>query len=361
MLNAISFTRKHIDECVARLGCRNPVLLEKAIIVLQLVGHLAEAGLPFQFRGGSSLLLLVQPVRRLSIDADIATQATAEELDAVLERVAELPPFTGVEHDVARDRALPPKKHYRVHYPSALPAPSSFSSHILLDVLFEAPGQTEFRLISTPFIQPERDVRVAVPGINELMGDKLSAFAPQTIGILYHDERTADIVKQLFDIAVLFDVATDLAAVAAAYEVVQANQCRYRQSQFTLDQTLDDTIQACLELSQHDLKGAPKDAARGRFFFDGIAKLEGHLLTPFLRDQARIAAGKVACVAAWVKRRPKGVPIESLRSSAEKLQNLGDKTIAPPWAPLGKLKGGNPEAFLYWWQAQRLFNGAVPW
>ncbi len=184
-----------------------------------------------------------------------------------------------------------------------------------------------------------------------------SALAPQTIGILYHAERTADIVKQLFDVAVLFDVATDLVEAAAAYDAVHANQCRYRQTQFTLDQTLDDTLQACLELSQHDLKGSPKDGARGPFFADGIAKLQGHLLTPFQRDQARIAAGKVACVAAWIKRRPMGVPIESLRTTAAKLQNLGNKTILAPWAPLGRLKGGNQEAFLYWWQAQQLLIG----
>ena len=39
MLKMVCFTRKHIDNCSAQLGCRNPILLEKAIVVLQLVGH----------------------------------------------------------------------------------------------------------------------------------------------------------------------------------------------------------------------------------------------------------------------------------------------------------------------------------
>ena len=52
-----------------------------------LLGHLAESGLPIQFKGGSSLLLRLTPIRRLSIDVDIVTQAKPEEMIAVLDRV----------------------------------------------------------------------------------------------------------------------------------------------------------------------------------------------------------------------------------------------------------------------------------
>ena len=40
----------------SEIGCRNPVMLEKAIVALQLLGHLAETGIPIQFKGGTSLL-----------------------------------------------------------------------------------------------------------------------------------------------------------------------------------------------------------------------------------------------------------------------------------------------------------------
>lgn len=39
-------------------------------------------------------------------------------------------------------------------------------------------------LIAAPFITSEREVRVPVPTVNSLLGDKLTAFAPRTIGIL---------------------------------------------------------------------------------------------------------------------------------------------------------------------------------
>ena len=147
---------------------------------------------------------------------DIVTQAKPTELVAVLGRVAKLAPLSGYEHDAPRDKELPPKKHFRIFYPSVVEAKND---HILLDVLFEsqAAPHCEPVVINAPFITPEREVRVSVPTVNSLLGDKLTAFAPRTIGILYHPLRKTDIAKQLFDVGVLFDAATDLNVVAEVY------------------------------------------------------------------------------------------------------------------------------------------------
>ncbi len=148
MLAPKCFTREWIERWSEDLDCRNPVMVEKAIVALQLVGHLVESGLPFQFKGGTSLLLLIQPIRRLSIDVDIVTQVTPEELDSVLATIGRLAPFTRIEHDTVRDRDLPPKKHYRAFYPSQYPP---HNNHVLLDVLFESAGAGEALLIDAPF------------------------------------------------------------------------------------------------------------------------------------------------------------------------------------------------------------------
>jgi hypothetical protein len=110
MLASHCFGREWIDRWANDLRSTNRNILETAIAALQFVGHLAEADLPFQFRGGTCLMLLVQPVRRLSVDVDIVTQATPSELEEVLRRVGTLTPFEGYEHDPARDRALPPAR-----------------------------------------------------------------------------------------------------------------------------------------------------------------------------------------------------------------------------------------------------------
>ena len=247
------------------------------------------------------------------------------------------------------------KNIFAFFYPSAI---ESKTDHVLLDVLFEseAPPHCEPVLISTPFITPEREVRVAVPTVNSLLGDKLTAFAPGTIGILYHPLRKIDIVKQLFDVGVLFDAATDLNVVAEAYAATHAKQLLYRQAGFSIADTLNDSIEAGFHYSQLELKGSTK-TEQGLFLHDGVTALQNHLVNhPFRRDEARIAAGKVACAAAWIQRRPTDVTIEQLRFNIDRVAELRALEIQAPWTPLSRLKGGNAQAFHYWYQAQRLLT-----
>jgi hypothetical protein len=330
-------------------------MLEKAIVALQLISHLAESGLPIQFKGGTSLLLRLKPIRRLSIDVDIVTQAKPEELVAVLERVSKLAPLAGYEHDAQRDKELPPKKHFRFFYPSVI---EPKTDHVLLDVLFESQAalHCEPVVISTPFIMPEREVRVLVPTVDSLLGDKMTAFAPRTIGILYNPLRKTDIAKQLFDVGALFDDATDLSVAAEVYAAMHARQLVYRNATFSLADTLNDSIEAGFLYSQIELRGGAK-TEQGLFLQEGVSALQNHLVNqPFHRDEARIAAGKVACVAAWIQRRPAGVTIEQLRFQPDRIAELRDLQIQTPWTPLTRLKGGNAEAFHYWYQAQKILN-----
>jgi hypothetical protein len=230
---------------------------------------------------------------------------------------------------------------------------------VLLDVLFEpqvAP-YCEPVVISTPFITPEREVRVAVPTVNSLLGDKLTAFAPRTIGILYDPLRRTDIAKQLFDVGVLFDAATDLRVAAEAYAASHARQLVYRQAKFSLAETLNDSIEAGFLYCQLELRGGAK-TEHGLFLQEGVNALQNHIVNqPFRQDEARIAAGKVSCVAAWIQRRPAAVTIEQLRFQSDRIAELRDLQIQAPWLPLTRLKGGNAQAFYYWYQAQRILTG----
>jgi len=60
------YTRDWLFEQAARTGTQN-VVLEKCIHALTLVAALSEEGLEFVFKGGTSLMLHLNPVRRLSI------------------------------------------------------------------------------------------------------------------------------------------------------------------------------------------------------------------------------------------------------------------------------------------------------
>ena len=72
------------------LGGCDPVLLEKTIHAFALLDALAARGLEFVFKGGTSLLLRLPRIRRLSIDADILCHEPPEKLAALLREVSRI-------------------------------------------------------------------------------------------------------------------------------------------------------------------------------------------------------------------------------------------------------------------------------
>jgi predicted nucleotidyltransferase component of viral defense system len=351
MIDPKCFTKAWLEAQREALGCRNPILLEKAVLALELVGRLQEAGLPFQFKGGTSLLLRLPVMKRLSIDVDIVCLATQVQLEAILTKVAAQKPFLRYEHNAKRDREMPPKRHYRLFFESVI---HPREDHILLDVLLEpeliVPGEAV--TIQTAFIEVERSVQVNVPSIESLLGDKLTAFAPKTVGILYHPERKLDIVKQLYDVAALFDVAANLSPVAEAYERTVAKQNLYRNTSYAVTATLADSVEAAYLLSQHGLRGGVNDE-NASALIEGIRALDGHLLQEsFRHDQARIASGKVALLACLLLQSNRAVSLGKHRYLSSNVAALRTAALRAPWASLQRLRGGNTEAFFYWWKAQ---------
>ena len=90
---------------------------------------------------------------------------------------------------------------------------------------------------------------------------------------------------------------------------------------------------------------------------DLVVLAVGYAYFQAVADEARIATGKAACLAAWIQRRPAGVTIEQLRFQPDRVAELRDLQIEAPWTPLTRLKGGNAPAFHFWYQAQRILMG----
>lgn len=358
MIKPEFFTQPNITQSSQSLRV-DPGILERSIYALALLGHLAESGLPFVFKGGTSLLLHLDPIRRLSIDIDIFCHAAAAELDTVLARIAALPPFTGHEEQDRGQRGLPQRRHFKFHYDSPT---QGRPLHILLDVVEEAncPIDLVEKPIRTSFIEVEREVRVNVPTIEGLLGDKLTAFAPRTIGVPLQDangdSNTMQAVKQLFDVAELFSVFGDLASVSRAYDAMQALENGYRGAGFTREATLIDSRDAAYALASRDLRGvAPTEESR--LLLDGVRSLRNHLIGGrFSLDEARIAAGKVALLSAVLRSNSLGLDPVSLRYDGDP-EALRPLQIEGDWQALNRLKGANPEAFFYWYKSREIEIG----
>lgn len=360
MFSADAFKPEWINTQRRQLGNCDPAILEKCVHALTLLGYLVESGLPFIFKGGTSLLLHMPQVRRLSRDIDIVCGRPAADVAAVAGAIGGRAPFLRWQEDDRGARGLPRRRHFKFFYRSALPG---FVEHeLLLDVVEEAREVHTLvtRPIRTSFLAPEAEHLVRVPTIESLLGDKLTAFAPHTIGVPFYkganqEEQLQQVAKQLFDIGVLFDVATDFDAVAKSYTAVAAQESEYRGNQHSRDAALDDTWQACIALT------ATKPAILANYpdaklLHDGLDKMRGHLTTPgYVADvQARrTLAAKAAALAAHLRA---GATFDfgSMRytGSREQIEALRAATLNRlPLSWIDGVKGANAEAYYYWHRA----------
>ncbi len=73
MLSRDMYSEEYIQELYERTG-NDPTLLERVIYAFGLLEAIKRVGLPFCFKGGTSLMLLLDRPRRLSTDIDIIVE-----------------------------------------------------------------------------------------------------------------------------------------------------------------------------------------------------------------------------------------------------------------------------------------------
>jgi hypothetical protein len=354
MIHPDCFSASHIKLKAKELAPADPLLLEKAIHALALLGHLADAGLPFVFKGGTSLLLFMQPIRRLSIDVDIQCGEPDERVDEILRAIANRPPFTHHAPDDRGEQCLPQRRHFNFFFESIVP--KQRNAFIQLDIVKESTCILPViqRPIHAPFLRVEGETRVDIPTPEGLLADKLTAFAPRTLGVPLRKRdgspgRTMQVAKQLFDVGELFGVADDLAAVAAAYALVAAQEATYRPRTppISQEEALRDTLNMCEEVAAHGLKGVPQ-SPDAELLLDGAGKLKSHLVSArFTHDEVRVAAARTALLAGLLLRNATGA-LADHRYTEERFSLAESTPIAGRLAVLNKLKRSVPEAGYYW-------------
>ena len=82
MLSPQTFTKDWLHAKAKASGAVNAQIFERCVHAFELVGRLAEAKLDFIFKGGTSLILHLEPVRRLSVDVDITSTPSSTSLVA---------------------------------------------------------------------------------------------------------------------------------------------------------------------------------------------------------------------------------------------------------------------------------------
>ncbi len=205
--------------------------------------------------------------------------------------------------------------------------------------------------LRTAFV--ESDGSVLVPTVEGLLGDKLTAFGPNTTGIPLNDHYSMQFMKQVFDIGELFDAASDLAEVRAAYESIFAAENRYRGGQFSSGQALEDALSTAYCMAQVGLSGAPRDG-RCELIELGRRQLESHLVgARFRREEMKTAAAKAALLSRAMRAE---ADLSDLRYNEDRLGFLRTFAFPDEFAAVRRLEA-IPETMWYWSMAIRLRAG----
>jgi hypothetical protein len=329
----------------------DPQLIEKMILALTLVEGLQTSGLNFIFKGGTSLLLLrgSRP-SRFSIDVDIIlpTPTPLTAIEASLTSVVRQGVFHRFEANIRESNV--PKLHYKFYFNSVIEPKESY---ILLDILFEMDPypQVEPVAVNSELVEVEGEIsQVKCPTLECLLGDKLTAFAPHTTGILYGQKKEMEIIKQLFDIGQLFDLAADMRLVTKTFRAIAVKELGYRaQNELSLNDVLRDIFRtACLigmrgyspnesgQLGFQELQNGIKQLSSGGYVY----------VNRFTIDTAILCAAKAAYLVALIQ--TQNNVISRFSTSVDLLECRIQNS---DYRRLNIVKKTSPEAFYYFFKA----------
>lgn len=322
----------------------DPILIEKMIVDLILLENLHNVGVDLIFKGGTSLLLVLGNLKRFSIDVDIILKSDRN-IEKILQSVIQQGVFHRFEEDHRSSNI--PKSHYKLFFPSEI---HMSESSILLDVLFEDNPYPVIRKIpikSDLVINEEEPIQIKCPTAECLLGDKLTAFAPHTTGILYGKDKELEIIKQLYDIGLLFNNISDINFVRETFHNVAKKELAYRNlSSLSPTSVLADILNAAYLIGigrfQQNNLGIEfhKEYAE---LLSGIRKLSGFIFGErFTHDAAILCASKAAYLATLIRDERQGISRFDPKLDLSKLE-ITDHN----YNKLNKVKKISPEAFYY--------------
>jgi predicted nucleotidyltransferase component of viral defense system len=355
MIDLESITLEWINKVAKENRNADKILVEKVIRALLLVEGLAKQKLHFVFKGGTSLMLLMSSTKRLSIDIDIILPDLPSNLEEILDKAALEQGFIRKELNQRITQTNIKKEHYKFFY-TPIHKSNADEESILLDILYEKvnynnviqiPIQSSFVPVSS------EPVKVSVPSLEDILGDKLTAFAPNTTGIPYfknQDSMSMEIIKQLYDIGNLLDVVTDVRIIKSTFSnFVKAELAYRKQTTLNENDVLEDIYQTslCIAMRGADGKGDFEQLSLG------IQRVVRFILSEsYYLEKAITHASKAAYLAALIKH------------DADKIEKFNDPQQLKDWvikAPmntkLNRLKKSNPEAFFYWYKIYGIKSG----
>jgi hypothetical protein len=354
MINQKEITNDWLSKVSKENKNADKILVEKVVRALLLLEGLVKQKVPFLFKGGTALMLHFNSTRRLSIDIDIILPQEIENLEHILDLLAFEQGFLRKELQHRDSKSKIKKEHYKFFY-TPLHKTNKEEEYVLLDILYEEANYSKIILlpIQSTFVPIiDAPLTVNVPILEDILGDKLTAFAPNTTGIPYfkkEDSMSMEIIKQLYDIGNLFDVVSELSVVRSTFYRFAKTELVYRNSDGMSEaDVLEDIYQTSLCIVTRGIDG------KGNFeeLQNGIQRIGSFIFSEkYHIEKAITHATKAAYLSTLLKQDV------SIIQKFESPVQIKDWSIGEPLNnKLNKLKKSNPEAFFYWYQIYVIYN-----
>lgn len=256
---------------------------EKVVHAFYLLERLSRENIDFIFKGGTSLMLLLNEFNRFSVDIDVLMSKGQENnIEKIIMSYTD-EVFVNIEEDKRKPVEII-KKHFKFYY-NSIYQNNNEMPYILLDIVFDDFKYRNLQsvAIESHFVKTTNPLlHVKIPSIDEMLGDKLTAFAPKTIGILYRRDnqfysKHVEIIKQLYDVSKLYDKMEDIEIVKETYHDVADIQIRNRGISLTHEECLKDTVEACkLILSEGKVGGSTDDYSILKKGYEGFKNFIVH-------------------------------------------------------------------------------------
>ena len=322
------------------------ILVEKVIRALRLLEGLVEEKLEFVFKGGTSLMLLLESTKRLSIDIDIIMEDKVD-LKKQFANIVKKKEFTRFELQDRRKSYHIEKSHYKFYYEPAHKTAQE-EEYILLDIVYQNPIYNKLAKtnIDSQFVKQDGSaLKVTTPDIDNILGDKLTAFAPETTGIPYERSgrsMSMEIMKQLYDIGLIFEASSDFGATKTAFKEFAKEQLKDREIDEDIGLVLDDIYDTALTICTRGKSGKARFADLEK----GIRKVNAFIFFENYHIEKAITDASKAAYLATIIKYDKNEIQKFLNA-----QEVKDWIIEQPFdTKLNKLKKSNPEAFFYWYK-----------
>lgn len=157
-----------------------------------------------------------------------------------------------------------------------------------------------------------------------------------------------EIIKQLFDLAILFEHITDLKEVYDSYTKVAELESGFRKLKMPKESFLDDVVSTSFLICQSGFRGCV-DNNETKELRDGINRIKSHVFgAKYSILQAKEDASKVAFLAYMMRGGQLDVDMEEIRKNRQDLNTIKDINLKGNYSILNKLKKISPKSFYFW-------------